>query len=284
LIDVNERRRAASPLAPQGARLALGGRCGLGSGLIRIVAKGCGLNRSPRASKADLSGFPIFSALDAGTCAALAAAGTERRWAGGSTLFQRGDEGSYMVALTAGRVKLSLTTAAGRELVLRHVGPGDVIGELAVIDGHARSADAVAVSDTEGLVFRRDRFREVAATHAAVGLALATYLCGLLRSTNFQMESIALYDLRQRLARFLLLTLRQRYGGDIPASAAIVLGLNQSDLSLVLGASRPKVNQALQELLAEGALRRDGERLICDLALLEEIADMAELDELPTLP
>jgi CRP/FNR family cyclic AMP-dependent transcriptional regulator len=223
----------------------------------------------------------MFSTLDAGVRDALAGAGNRRRWAGGATLFQRGDEGSYMLAILSGRVRLSLTTPAGRELALRHVGPGDVIGELAVIDGHPRSADAVAMVDTEALVFRRDRFREVVASHPALGLALATYLCGLLRSTNFQMESIALYDLRQRLARFLLLTLRQRYGAEVPPRAAIILGLTQSDLSLVLGASRPKVNQALQDLVAEGALRREGERLVCDVTGLEEIADIAEPDALP---
>lgn len=242
------------------------------------------MDRTSRAAKADLSGFPIFSALDLDTRAALAAAGSQRRWPGGATLFQRGDEGSYMLAITAGRVKLSLTTPAGRELTLRHVGPGDVIGELAAIDGYPRSADAVAVVDTQALVFRRDRFRDIVASHPALGLALANYLCGLLRSTNFQMESIALYDLRQRLARFMLLTLRQRYGEEIPPAAAIILGMNQTDLSLVLGASRPKVNQALQELVADGALRRDGEQMVCNLALLEEIADIAELDELPAAP
>jgi CRP-like cAMP-binding protein len=231
------------------------------------------------AIRRSLDGFPIFAALDAASLDALAAVGHLRRWDSGQVIFQRGDEGAYMLAITEGRVRLALASPEGRELVLRHVGPGDVIGELAVIDGRSRSADALAVEPLTALVFHRDRFLGIAAERPAMGLALAGYLCSLLRSTNFQMESIALYDLQRRLVRFLLFTLRHRYGEEIPEEPAISLGLNQSDLSAVLGASRPKVNHALQVLIAGGALGRDGDRLICNLDALQAIADIDDLDD-----
>lgn len=220
-----------------------------------------------------LAGFALFAALDGASLAALSASGARRNWHAGATLFQRGDAGDFMLAILAGRVRLSLSTPAGRELVLRHVGPGEVVGEFALIDGEPRSTDAVATEPTSALILQRDRFLATASAHPGVSLAFMKYLCTHLRNTNYQMESIALYDLRLRLVRFVLFTLRE-LDADMPDRDPVLrLGLNQSDLSAVLGASRPKVNAALQALIAQGALRREGTALVCNRKLLQEIAD-----------
>lgn len=212
-----------------------------------------------------------FAQADEGAIAELAASARRRVWEGGTVLFQRGDAGDYLLALISGRVRLSVSTPAGKELVLRHLGPGDVVGEFSLIDGQPRSADATVVAPSSGLVLQRDSFLDVAARHPRLGLSLAQHLCQLLRSTNYQMESIALYDLRSRVARFLLFALRpDREAGK----ARLRLALNQGELALVVGASRPKVNQVLQALLADGTLEKDGEALVCDLARLEEAAEL----------
>lgn len=234
------------------------------------------MSRAPMPLAPALSAFKIFSTLDPSSLAALAAAGGRKSWAAGATIFQRGDQGDYLLALTEGRVRLSLASPTGRELVLRHVGPGEIIGELALIDGEPRSADAVAVEPTTAIIVPRVRFLAATTAHPALAMGVARYLASLLRNTNYQMESIALYDLRMRLIRFILFTVAQVYG-DAPGPAPVLrLGLNQSDLSSVLGASRPKVNMALQALIAEGALVRNGEGLVCDLALLQAALDAEE--------
>lgn len=215
----------------------------------------------------------IFADVDEATIAALAAAATRRVWDSGTVLFQRGDAGDYLLALTSGRVRLSISTPAGKELVLRHMGPGDVLGEFSLIDGQPRSADATAVETCSGVVLERGRFLRVAGLYPQLGLALARHLCQQLRSTNYQMESIALYDLRSRVARFLLFALRDEGGSG---QARLRMVLNQTELALVLGASRPKVNQVLQAMLADGLLTRDGETLICDVARLEEAAEVGD--------
>jgi DNA-binding IclR family transcriptional regulator len=90
------------------------------------------------------------------------------------------------------------------------------------------------------------------------------------------MESIALYDLRSRVARFLLFALREEQGSEGAGRVRLRMVLNQSELALLLGASRPKVNQVLQSMLAEGVLERDGETLICDVAQLQEAIEIPE--------
>ena len=216
--------------------------------------------------------FGIFASLGDESLGVLAAACTRRTWPAGVILFQRGDAEDHLLAITKGRVRLSLARENGQELVLRHLGPGDVLGEMALIDGLPRSADAVTVETTSVLLLDRSRFHAIAAERPDVSMAVAKYLCGLLRNTNYQMESIALYDLKSRIVRFILLTLQQLYGDAIPAKPVVRLGLNQSDLSSALGASRPKINQALQALIGDGVLRRDGSALACNVATLRELA------------
>ncbi len=223
-----------------------------------------------------LGRFALFAGLSATTLEALAASGRRHHWAAGGLIFQRGDKGDHMLAITEGRVRLSLGTAGGRELMLGQLGPWDVLGELAVVDGEPRSADAVAVEATTAIVLPRARFLALAEERADLPLALARHLCAMVRATTLQMESIALYDLRMRVIRFVLLSLRQAHGSQLPTEAVLPLRLNQSDLSAILGASRPKVNQALRALIEAGALRRDGTHVICITRRLRELAAAGE--------
>lgn len=228
---------------------------------------------SPRAdAAAGLRGFPIFASLDEQSLAQLAEAMTRRSWPAGSTIFLRGDEETHLLALLSGKVRLSIGTPQGKELVLRHLGPGEILGEMALLDGRPRSADATAVGQVSALVLRSDRFNRIALENPAIPLALARYLCGLLRDTNAQMESIALYEMPARLVRFLLFTLRQVHGDDLPDLATVRLGFSQSELALIVGATRPKVNRALQDIMATGAVQRDGDALVCNVPALLEIA------------
>ena len=219
-------------------------------------------------------GAALFEGASEATLAALAAASTAMHWKVGEMLFQRGDEGSSVIGLATGRVKLSLVTRQGRELVLRHAEGGDFLGELAFLDPAPRSADATAQEATTGFILRRVDFDRLADRQLLVSKA-AIYLCQRLRDTTDQLESIALYGLSSRLARFFLLTLRQMNGDDLPPAPRLRLPLTQSELAAILGASRPKVNRAIAELELAGAIKRTGDVLECDPDLLETFADPA---------
>lgn len=220
-----------------------------------------------------LGSISFFSDLDAESLGQIAAVSRSGVWPEGTFLFHRDDEGDHMVALTAGRVRLSIGTPHGRELVICHLSPGDVVGELAVIDGRPRSADAFAIERSAGIVIDRSDFLRIARERADVPLAVARHLSELLRNTNYQMESIALYDLRLRVIRFFLFSIRQTHGDILPERALIPSGLNQAELSAVLGASRPKVNRVLQDLVAEGALTREGTQTYCNAQHLRRLAE-----------
>jgi CRP/FNR family transcriptional regulator, cyclic AMP receptor protein len=175
--------------------------------------------------------------------------------------------------LTSGRVRLAVGTAQGKELVLRHAEAGDVFGELSLFDGAPRSANATALLNSEGFVLSKRDFDAVATREPALHIAVTHYLCRMLRDTTEQLEGLALYTLEARVARFLLFTLRQLHGDDLPPNPLLKLEINQSDIAAVLGASRPKVNRALQSLRDSGVLQKSGAALECNVALLLQIAD-----------
>ena len=92
--------------------------------------------------------FRLFAPLPPEALEALAAAAQPHRWSAGETIFQRGDPGDWLLAIETGRIRVSLGTASGRELVLRQAGPGEILGELALFDAEPRSADATAAEAT----------------------------------------------------------------------------------------------------------------------------------------
>jgi len=220
--------------------------------------------------------FRLFEGLDDSILHQIAEAAQWREWPAGKVLFQRGDTGEYLAALVSGRVRMSVSTAQGRELVLRHAEAGDVMGELALFDGAPRSADATALVATGALVLLRRDFDAIAAREPDLRGVIIDYLCRMLRDTTEQLEGIALYSLDARVARFLLFTLRQIHGNDLPENPVLRLEINQSDIAAVLGASRPKVNRALQSLRDSGVVRREGGAMQCDVAGLRRLAQPDE--------
>jgi CRP-like cAMP-binding protein len=217
--------------------------------------------------------FRLFETLDDRAICKIADAAQRRHWTHGTTLFQRGEAGDYMVALASGRIRLAVGSAQGKELVLRHAEAGDIFGELSLFDGAPRSAEATAVVDSAGFVLAKRDFDAIAQQEPSLCSAVNHHLCRMLRDTTEQLESLALYTLEARVARFLLFTLRQIHGDDLPPNPLLLLEINQSDIAAVLGASRPKVNRALQAMRDTGVLRKNGEALECSVALLQNIAD-----------
>jgi CRP/FNR family cyclic AMP-dependent transcriptional regulator len=210
------------------------------------------------ASRAFWKSFRMFAPLGPDALDALSAAAQTRKWRTGETVFLRGDAGDWLLAIEAGRIRVGLTTLAGRELVLRQAVAGEILGELALFDAEARSADAVAAEPTVGHILSRASFRAIATEHPGLNEAALAHLSAMLRDTTGLLESIALYQLRARVARFFLFALTQLNGEDIPEGAAIQLSVSQGELATMLGASRPKVNRVLQDFRDEKVLSDEG--------------------------
>ena len=215
---------------------------------------------------------PLFGSLDEAERRAVADEMREVTFEPSQVIFARGDAGREIYLVVNGRVRLSVLTAEGRELSFAHAEAGAIFGEIAMLDGGPRSADATAVNKVTALSLSKPAFKRLMDTRPLVGEAALRFLCSRLREADQQLEAIALYPIEGRLARFFLAAARQKSPGTEEGRVTIELPMSQSELALLIGASRPKVNTALSLLETSGALERSGARIICDLEELQAIA------------
>jgi CRP-like cAMP-binding protein len=208
-----------------------------------------------------------LACLPAADREAIARVARARRWPSGAGIHRRGEESGELVLITRGRVRLSVLAPGGNALSLRHAGPGSMIGEVGVLGGGPHPDDAAAITEVEALAVARSDIHRLRAERPAIAGALIAALCERVRSTSDQLESIALYGVEARLARLLL-----AHAGGASPFHPVDLGLTQTEVAELIGASRPKVNQAFARLEAAGAIRRTAWGLCCDHERLAERA------------
>lgn len=171
----------------------------------------------------------------------------------GKTIFRRASPGTAMMAVLRGSVKICTVSRNGKEAVLNVIGPGQVFGEIAVLDGGPRTADAVALVESDILVLDRRDFVPVVRAHPDLAQRLLEVLCGRLRKTSEQLEDAFFLDMPGRMAKALLAART----GDGAGGAALVQ-LTQRELGEMIGTARESVNKLLHSWQEQGivALRR----------------------------
>jgi CRP-like cAMP-binding protein len=220
-----------------------------------------------------IKGTALFAGLDDDSCVAIAKEMREVGFTSGQVIFARGDEGKDVYLVADGRVRLSVLTAEGRELSFAHAERGNLFGEIAMIDGGLRTADATAASKVTAYSLSRGAFNRVMIAHPSVAQSMLHFLCKRLREADQQLEAIALCPIEVRLARFFLAAVRAKAGEESDEDEVeIPFTMSQSELALLIGASRPKVNTALSLLEENGAIKRSGKSIHCSVFELEDIA------------
>ncbi|HRD78128.1 MAG TPA: Crp/Fnr family transcriptional regulator [Hyphomicrobiaceae bacterium] len=194
------------------------------------------------------------------------------KFAKGATIYTRGDAGDSMMIIVTGRVKITNVTADAHEVVLNFLGKGDVLGEIALLDGRERTAGAVTLEATEVLVLQRRDALPVLTAHPDTLLEVIMVLCEKLRLASGIIESHTL-DMAGRTASGLLRLVRQ-HGRQSKGGALIDLKLSQRDLGNYLGLSRENVNRQLAALREKGVISVDGANItIVDEDALTAIAE-----------
>lgn len=216
----------------------------------------------------------IFDSLAEEAHAAIAREMRPMTYSAGQLIFSRGDDRQELYLVIDGRVRLSILSAEGRELSFAHAGTGAVFGEIAMLDGKARTADATAVGKVQAMVLSHTAFRRLLEDTPGLADAVIRFLCARIREADLQLEGVALHRIEVRLARYLLSRCMQYAPDQEDGEVMIDIGMSQGELALLLGASRPKVNGALMLLEDQGVLTRDGNKVRCDLDELRSIAEM----------
>ena len=220
-----------------------------------------------------LQGTPLFKGLSDGNCETIAQQLRLRQYAAKSSIFHQGDDGNCLYLVKSGQVRIFINSSDGSETSVILCGqPGQVFGELAIIDGLSRSASAVALTRTAVYTIDRDDFRHLMGQYPLVALNFMGILSRKVRYNTSQMDSLASMDIGQRLARKLL-ELGQDYGTAVDGGVRINTPLTQGNLASLIVATRESINKALKLFRHEGWIAtQQGRIVILDTVALREQA------------
>jgi CRP-like cAMP-binding protein len=204
---------------------------------------------------------PLFEALDEDTTRDLRAAMSEVRLRRGEVLFREGQPGDRVYVIADGKIKLGHTSQDGRETLIAVLGPGEMLGVLALFDPGPRAATATAIAPTRLLELRHDDLTGILDGRPQLSSQLLQSLARRLRRTNAALADLVFSDVPGRVAKALL-DLAKRFGEPVDEGVRLVHDLTQEELAQLVGASRETVNKALAEFANRGWIRLEGRAVV----------------------
>jgi CRP-like cAMP-binding protein len=214
----------------------------------------------------------LFRGVADADLAAIAPMLRQRRYRTGETIFHEGDPGDAMHVIASGRAKISIESLEGDEAILVTLGPGEVFGELVLLDGAPRSADAIAVEPTVTYILALPDFGPLIANNEAFRSAILHNLAQELRRLTVHVSELHFLDLAGRLASRLA-----RMADEIAPGQRDEVRLGraytQSELAAMIGGTRQSVNRVVAELVSEGLLRVEpSDLVVIDVARMAQRA------------
>lgn len=203
---------------------------------------------------------PLFHSLRPADIERLSLAIRSQSLKKGDVLFQKGSEGTVLYIIRTGRVKISLPSRSGDEVILAIFSETDFFGEMALLDGIPRSADAVALEPCELLVLSRADFLTFLMENKNAIQAVLASLSMRLRKTDDHLEDTCFLNISARFAKKLI-ELGETYKPEDATTLLIDLDLTQSDLASMIGATRESVNKELRLLREKGLITTMGNRI-----------------------
>jgi CRP/FNR family transcriptional regulator, cyclic AMP receptor protein len=195
----------------------------------------------------------LFGKLSASEIDALISYSRVERYPAGREIFAKGSRGQSLMAVLRGSVKISSLSESGREIVFTIFNAGEIFGEIAILDGDERSADATALTDCELLVLNRRDIVPALENRADLCIILLKILCRKLRLTTEQVEDVIFRPLESRVAKALV-QLAESGGRPALRSPSVELHVSQRELGNMAAGSRESVNKHLQIWYRQGLI------------------------------
>jgi CRP-like cAMP-binding protein len=219
---------------------------------------------------------PIFCDLEPDALDQLCRYAKHMTFKRGATIACKGDPGNSMFAVISGTVKISVSSPDGRNAILNLIGPGEIFGEIAVLSGEPRTADATANTNCEIFVIDRREFLPFVKSQPALSMKFIELLCARLRWTSQQVEQVILQNLPGRLASALIgLTEKRKLE---PESRTIAI--TQQEISEMVGMTRESINKQLRAWAARKWVRLEhGAIVVLDVEALRELAEAGSSED-----
>ncbi|MBV8032383.1 MAG: cyclic nucleotide-binding domain-containing protein [Betaproteobacteria bacterium] len=208
-------------------------------------------------STAVLKAVPLFSSFPEEQLRMLATVVTRRSVGRSVTVMAAGDATDSLYIVLSGRLKVMMSDADGKEVILSILGPGEFFGEMGLIDDSARSASVVALEACELLSISKRDFKKCLAENFEMAMAVMRGLVRRLRDADRKIGSLALLDVYGRVAR-LLLDMAETVDGQ----KVVTKRLPKQDIAKMIGASREMVSRVMKDLQMGGYIEMRGSNIV----------------------
>ncbi len=215
----------------------------------------------------------LFRRLDADALTALAAKVIVAQYAVGDVIVSKGERGDRMMIVLTGRVKITTHSRDGHVAIISIVHPGEAFGEVSLLDGRERSADAVALDDSALIVVKRYAFRDCIHQYPQIAIEVINVLCERLRETTTFLEETLFLELPERLFSRLAAVATRDGTPNNRKRVRINHKLSQEELGQSIGVSRESVNRQLHDWKSQGLINFGrGYVLVHDMTTLRAAA------------
>lgn len=204
---------------------------------------------------------PLFSGLDSADLESLIVAVSRRKYPKDAVIFFENDPGDAMFMIINGRVKVTILSDDGREIILSILADKDFFGEMSLLDNEPRSATAIAIQDTEVAVLHQKDFLSIVEKRPRVAINLLSTLSGRLRKANHQIGSLALLDVYGRVAGVLLEMARDS-GIRLKDGRIRFRRPTHQEIANMIGATRETVSRTFSDLHRQGYIEISGKNVI----------------------
>ncbi|HUX61736.1 MAG TPA: Crp/Fnr family transcriptional regulator [Ignavibacteriaceae bacterium] len=203
---------------------------------------------------------PIFSELSDSTLEQISKLGMRKSFTRDSVVLFEHETGSAMFVIINGKLKVSRVSDDGKEVILTILSESDFFGEMAILDGLARSANVTAMEDSELFIIQRSEFLDLLQIHPEISIALLQELTQRLRSADMKIKSLSLKDAEGKVAT-VILQLADDIGKIKQGTVEIEKLPFQHDLANMAGTSRETISRTLHSFAKKGMVELDGSKL-----------------------
>lgn len=203
---------------------------------------------------------PIFSQLDDATVEKISKAGSKRFYPKDTLVLMEEEAGSALFVIISGKIKIARTSNDGREVILTILNESDFFGEMALLDGMSRSANATAIEDSEVFIIQRDNFLDLLKKYPDVSIALLQELTKRLRNADMKIKALTLKDAEGKVAT-VILQIADEIGRIKQGTVEIEKLPLQQDLANMAGTSRETISRTLHSFVKKGLIELENSKL-----------------------
>ncbi|MGH8725560.1 MAG: Crp/Fnr family transcriptional regulator [Burkholderiales bacterium] len=217
-------------------------------------------------STAVLKAVPLFASFPEDQLRMLTMVVARKSAPRSTTIMAGGDPTDSLYIVLSGRLKVMMSDAEGKEVILSILTPGEFFGEMGLIDDEPRSASVVTIEPCELLSIAKRDFKKCLAENFEMATAVMRGLVRRLREADRKIGSLALLDVYGRVAR-LLLDMAENVDGE----KMVTKRLPKQDIAKMIGASREMVSRVMKDLQTGGYIEMRGSSIVIrDTIMLPE--------------